>query len=64
MEERGFDALQKGNGPALLILSTVLLTLFILAGGLFLRYKEMEWRRKNAEEQSNRSDDSASHPAG
>jgi hypothetical protein len=64
MEERGFDALQKGNGPALLILSTVLLTLFIIAGGMFLRYKEMEWRRKNAEEQSKTPDDSSPRPVG
>jgi hypothetical protein len=59
MEERGFDALQKGNGPALLILSTVLLTLFIVAGGLFLRYKEMEWRKNNKEQSKDDSPNGA-----
>jgi hypothetical protein len=52
MQERAFDALQKGNGPALLVVSTVLLMLLIIGGGMFMRYKEMEWRRKHAEEEA------------
>ena len=45
MEERGFDVLQHGEGAWLLIGSTILLTLFILAGGLIFRYLEIQYRR-------------------
>jgi hypothetical protein len=47
VEERGFDALQKGQGAMLLIASTVLLTLIIFAGGYFLYWLE---RKHRAEE--------------
>jgi len=47
MEERGFDVLQHGEGAVLLIGSTILLTLFILAGGLIFRHLEIEYRRKH-----------------
>ena len=50
MEERGFDALQTGKGPMILILATVLLLAIIFAGGLFFRYKEMQWRAEHKEE--------------
>lgn len=64
MEERGFDTLQKGFGPLLLIGSTVVLTLIILLGGLYFRYKEMEWRAAHKDEGRTPKDDSAGHPAG
>ena len=47
MEERGFDVLQHGTGALLLIGSTILLTLFILAGGLIFRYLEIQYRREH-----------------
>lgn len=47
MEERAFDALQKGTGAVVLVGSTILLILIIIAGGLFMRYKEMEYRRNH-----------------
>ncbi len=53
MEERGFDVLTKGEGAWLLVASTILLVLIILAGGLFFRYKEMEWRAAHKEDQKN-----------
>ena len=64
MEERGFDALTTGNGPALLLLSTLLLLLVIIMGGLFFRYKEMQWRASHEIDRSTENDDSASHPVG
>jgi hypothetical protein len=55
MEERAFDALQKGTGAYLLIGSTVLLILIIIAGGLFMRYKEIEYRRNHEQDRSDES---------
>jgi hypothetical protein len=63
MEERGFDALQNGMGPALLIGSTVLLVLIILAGGYFMMYKERESRAARAREIAQAYDDAAGHPS-
>lgn len=64
MEERAFDVLTKGEGAVLLVASTILLLLIIVAGGLFFRYKEMEWRRANPDERPKAKDDSAGHPVG
>lgn len=63
MEERGFDALQNGLGPAILIMSTILLVAIIIAGGLFFRYKEMQWRAAN-EPKPPMGDDARNDPVG
>ncbi|HTQ09879.1 MAG TPA: hypothetical protein VMI31_07395 [Fimbriimonadaceae bacterium] len=50
MEERGFDALQHGMGAVVLVASTILLTLIIIAGGLIFRYLEIQYRREHPKE--------------
>ncbi|HVT12426.1 MAG TPA: hypothetical protein VHE55_09175 [Fimbriimonadaceae bacterium] len=62
MEERGFDQLQTGYWPLVLIASTILLLLLIFAGGMYFRKKEMEWRAEHEPDGSKDRDDSASHP--
>jgi hypothetical protein len=52
MQERGFDSLQNGMGPGLLIGSTIILILIIIAGGMFMQLKEREWREAHAEEKT------------
>lgn len=64
MEERGFDQLQQGAWPAILIASTFLLLFLILAGGYWFRKKELEWRAANEQNGSKDRSDSASHPVG
>jgi hypothetical protein len=59
MEERAFDALQKGTGAYLLVGATILLILIIVAGGMFMRYKEIEYRRNH---ESGTTDDTSGHP--
>jgi hypothetical protein len=59
MQERGFDALQSGAGPLLLVGSTILLVLIIIAGGLFMRMKEMEWRATHEKDGTPKKDDPA-----
>ncbi|MFI5385888.1 MAG: hypothetical protein ACHQ50_07185 [Fimbriimonadales bacterium] len=56
MEERGFDALTKGEGAVLLVASTILLFLIIIAGGLFFRYKEIMWRKAHSDEEREREE--------
>lgn len=56
MEERGFDVLQTGSWPLILVASTIILVLIILAGGLYMRNKEMEWRAANKEEEADRAE--------
>ena len=50
MPERGFDALQHGMGAVVLVASTILLTLIIIAGGLIFRYLEIQYRREHPDE--------------
>jgi hypothetical protein len=62
MEERAFDALQKGTGAIVLLGSTILLILIIIAGGMFMRYKEMEYRRNHEQGDRNPQDPTPGHP--
>ena len=55
MEERGFDALQKGSGPLILIASTVLLLAIIFAGGMMMQRAEMRWRAAHREEKDDKA---------
>jgi hypothetical protein len=57
MQERGFDALQNGLGPGLLIGSTILLLLVIFAGATFMQYKEREWRATHHSDGQPKTDD-------
>lgn len=63
MEERAFDALQKGTGAIVLIGATILLLLIIFAGGMFMRFKEMEYRREHEGGNPAQPDDTNGHPA-
>lgn len=50
MQERGFDGLQQGMGPILLIAATVLTIAIIFAGGIFMQMKERQDREAERRE--------------
>lgn len=60
--ERGFDALQHGRGPILVVVSTVLLILLIFAGGYFMMLFERRYREAHPEENRPRPPDSEPKP--
>jgi hypothetical protein len=48
--QRGFDLLQKDAGAALLILSTIMMIGFIIAGGMWMSIQEKKDREKEQQQ--------------
>lgn len=60
--ERGFDALQHGRGPILVVVSALLLILIIFAGGYFMMLFERRYRETHPEENRPKPPDAPTKP--
>ncbi len=56
MEERGFDQLQNGMWPALLLVGTVVLVGIIFAGGILMMRMERQWKETHLPDGTPRED--------